>query len=319
MSYMRSKARTRRHQEGIAAGFETYWNNVKFIVKHPFMLIPFIIALLASSYLVYYISGMVDIDALTTIEMLGLAFLFTVITTFFISITALFVLELLEQHETNGQMKPGKALKDMLTKDLWRALPFIIVWAIIDFIIMLLLAMVEASKDDDDSYRKRRRDRRRTQGLKLFQTTIRMGTMTIFTIIAWENRSIKESYQKGMQVFKDKILVLIGGSALSRVTSLIMLGPVIGLYLIAYYTEIDMTVIYYIIMIYLVISWSFGRLVEQLYVSEYYLWYYKFEEAQEDAKRYHKEVPKGMHDIEKPSFSDNVLALEKMIPYEDEN
>ena len=57
------------------------------------------------------------------------------------------------------------------------------------------------------------------------------------------------------------------------------------------------------------IVWSLGKLIEQLYVSELYLWYKHYENAIEKAKKTGSTPPKSLYDVPKPSFTDDVFDL----------
>ena len=298
--------------EGIRDGFTIFKNNLGFIIKHPFTLLPLLLALGASGWGAYYARTLVDVDALTVAELLGMAYLISAISTFSISIAALFIVELLEQHETTGVMNPFTALGDLLTKDLWRALPIIILWSIIDFLISLLINMLAAARRDRKNSRRRHRKSWLEHALEAFQIMFRMKMMLAFTIIGWDSKGPIASYDRASHIYKTNFSTGLTGVGLSKFVSFISMVPAILVLVIGQNIGAPQGTLYTIVLVYLIIAWSIGRLIEQLYVSELYLWHLHYETAKQ---RSTSNKTLTLIDVKRPSFSDNKQDLTEAATY----
>jgi hypothetical protein len=292
--------------EGIRQGWTIYKRIFVFAITRPFVVIPFVLAMGTAFYLMNLFIVTYDIYSFTEIELLLTLYLFSVISTFTISIASLFVVELLEQHETTGRMNPFTALIDMLTRDLWRALPFIFIWSIMDFIITLLIGFLRRLRQDKDG------NTTRPPGplelsIKAFEKGLRMGMMLMFTIIGWEDISPMDAYRKGKNVFEYQLSTFLSGIGFSIITGLILVVPSLVVLMIAIPGNIKLM----ILLFYIPFAWGMGKLIEQLYVSELYLWYYKYMEARKLAKQHGDDVPESLFSFPRPSFTDKVYDLER--------
>jgi len=108
---------------------------MNFVFRKPVFLIPVLFALATSLLVNVLIIFSIQDTTLSNGAYFGLAFLVIFISSFFISLAQLIILELLEQHETDGDMKIGKAIGEALSRDLLRALPIILIWSLIQFFI----------------------------------------------------------------------------------------------------------------------------------------------------------------------------------------
>lgn len=293
----------------LQSGWVTFKRIFKFIFRKPFLLLPMMFAWGVYVAVAVLVQANYDLEALDTGLLLLVVFGFTFLSTFTIGVSSLFILELIEQHETTGKMNPFKALFDMLTKDLWRALPIILLWALLDFVLKLIIALL-------NSTRKRKNRPSRPKGplqrvVEAFRDLVRMGSMTVFTVVAWENLGPKASFDKGFRVFKSQFVEMLTGFVLNRVTGILLALPLI---LVIVLLQGEATIpegVWIGLLVYISIIWSLEKLIEQLFVSELYLWYKHYENAVAEAKRLGKTPPASIHDVPKPSFTDNVLDLVK--------
>lgn len=293
----------------IQSGWTVFKRILKFILRKPFLMIPMLMAWAVYLGVAYLVYSNIDIEGLEIASQLLLVFGFTCISTFTIGIASLFILELLEQHETTGKMNPFKALFEMVTKDLWRALPIIIVWSIVDFVLALVIGLL-------NSTRKRKNRPRRPKGplqraVEAFRDLVRMGSMTVFTVIAWEDLGPKASFDKGYRVFKTQFAEMLTGFGLNKIIGALLGIPIIIVILLLRTELLPIEPTMIGLVVYMSIVWSLGKLIEQLYVSELYLWYKHFEDAKDRAKRYGEEPPKSLYDTPKPSFTDDKFDLKK--------
>ena len=104
---------------------------------------------------------------------------------------------------------------------------------------------------------------------------------------------------------------MLTGVGLSKVTGLLLMIPIlIGVAFLQSETSPSETITI-VMIVYMSVVWSLGKLIEQLYVSETYLWYKHFEDAQDKANKWNEEIPKSIHDIPRPSFADDKEDLQK--------
>ena len=292
----------------IRIGFEIMGQSVKFFFKHPKSIFPVFITWVIYTGTVTYIYMNYDLSALTTQQILLLAYAFTFLFTFLVSVSSLILLELIEQNELEGKMSIFTALKDTLLKDLFRTIPIIICWSIIKFLLLLLEVIVrtaEAKSKKRSSFR-RHRSRVASRAIDMLKDGVRMGVMLMLSAIAWEEISPKQAMSKGMYVYKSHFTSMVTGIALSRVLKLIVFLPVIVLLIVVNMGTTVHLYVWYGALIYTGLAWSYGILVEQLFTAELYLWYKLFKDQVELAERNGTPPPSSINDVKRPSFIDNI-------------
>ena len=291
----------------IQSGWSVFKRNLKLIFSKPYLLIPMIIALLAPILAAIWFNATYNVETMEILELLLVLFAFTFISIFSIGVASLFILEIIEQLESRGKINPFKALFDMLSKDLWRALPIIILWSLIDFILYLLILLLDATRS-----RKNRPKRPRgpiQRAVEAFRDLIRMGSMMIFTVIAWEKLGPKESFDKGYRVFKYRFSELLVGWGLNKVMGIILAIPLILIFMALAANLLPLQTTLISVIIYTSIILSLRKLIEQLFVSELYLWYLHYERAKAKALSTGSEPPASMYDIKRPFFTDSNYDL----------
>jgi hypothetical protein len=291
----------------IQSGWSVFKRTLKLIFSKPYLLIPMIIAWLALVFASIWFNSTYNLETMEILELLLVLFASTFLSTFTIGIASLFILEMIEQLETRGKINPFKALFDMLSKDLWRALPIIILWSLADFILILIISFL-------DSLRKRKNRPKRPKGpiqraVEAFRDLVRMGSMMVFTVIAWENLGPKQSFDKGYRVFKYRFSELLVGWGLNKVMGILLVIPVILVYIGLQANLLPLQATLIGLIIYISIMWSLRKLIEQLFVSELYLWYLHYERAKAKAMSTGSEPPASLYDVERPFFTDKNYDL----------
>lgn len=296
--------------ERISEGFDVFKQSFKFTLKHPILLIPMLLAGAAVIYYRIWFQNNYVIENMTTQEILFSLYIYTVVVTFSISIASLIVLEFVEQIEKVGRANIFVAMFDALTRDLIRALPIMIVWSFIKFILLLLELLVSASNDDDNrSYRSRRAERRTRSFITTLKTGIRMSVMTMFCAIAWEPIGPFKAAKKGIDVYRGKFSHLGTGVALSRFLTLVTMLPLLLVFIFFGYAESISPNFIYGVMVYFGLTWAFSMIIEQIYVAELYLWYKTYIRAKTTTTYDENFEIKTMHDVKKPSLFDNTQDL----------
>ncbi|MDA3931530.1 MAG: hypothetical protein PF513_02200 [Tenericutes bacterium] len=293
----------------IGTGWSVFKKNLKLIFSKPYLLLPMMVAWGVFIYTTYWFNTNYNLAEMDISMLLLVLFGFIFLSTFTIGVASLFVLEMLEQHETTGKINPFKALLDMITRDLWRALPIIILWSLVDFILTIIISIL-------DSGRKRKNRPRRSKGpiqraVEAFRDLVRMGSMTIFTVIAWENLGSKASFDKGYSVFKNRFSEMLVGFGLNKIFGLILVIPIIIVSFALRAGVLPFQTTSIALIIYISVVWSLRKLIEQLFVSELYLWYKHYELTIKKADRLGTKPPSSLYDVPRPSFSDKNYDLLK--------
>ncbi|MFW6272332.1 MAG: hypothetical protein ACOC2U_00965 [bacterium] len=295
--------------KAIQSGWTVFKRNLKFIFSKPLLLIPMMLAWAIYVFLALWFSSTYNLGSMEIETLLLVLFAFTFVSTFTIGIASLFILEMLEQHERTGKMNVFKALYDMLTKDLWRSLPIIILWSLIDFLLVILISILSsARKRNNKTTRPKGPIQRAVEG---FRDLVRMGSMTVFTVIAWEDLGPKRSFDKGFSVFKYRFSQMLVGFGLNKITGLLLAIPIIIVALALRAGSLPLQATLIGLIIYISIIWSLRKLIEQLFVSELYLWYIHYERARAKAMKLGTEPPSSLYDVPRPSFADNNYDLLK--------
>ena len=290
---------------GIQSGFRIMGQSMKFFFKHPKAIFPIFMAWILYGGIATYIFITVDFSGYETTEILIVAYLFTFLFTFFVSIASLVLLELIEQNETKSSMSILLAMKDAFFRDLIRTLPIIIGWSIIKFLLLLLEVAIKAA--EAKSRRGRRRQRRSSKFLETIKTGVRMGVMLMLSAIAWEEISPRKAMDKGMYIYKKYFASMATGVVLSRVLKFVIFLPLVIVIVIFSSTGTEIhEYVWYGLLLYTGLAWSYGILVEQLFTAELYLWHKKYQDQVDLAKEKGTKVPTSINDVSRPSFIDDI-------------
>lgn len=299
----------------IKEGFNIIKKAMGFVFKHPKGLFPFFLAWALNLWVGFIVYSNVDFDTKSDTEKVLIVFGLTIVFTALVSISSLILLELVEQHETRGRMSLLKAIYDALVKDLYRAIPVIIVWAIVKFLIMILKSALSSKSKNGSSRRSSYSSRRADRFLDTLQTGARMAMFIVLPAIAWEPVSPMEAAKKGMDVYKNHLVHMLTGLYLSKILGFITFVPALIVFVLAVQLQLFSTGLIIGLVIYIGLTWSFGMMVEQLYTAELYIWYKKFEDEKAKAEYEGTEQPQSMKDVKRPSifddlpdFSDNQYA-----------
>lgn len=304
--------------DGLAEGWYSFKNTVKFSLRNPILLIPMLMAVGGIVYSVYYA---VTYTAILEISFIYAILIYAVVVTFIVSVSSLILLELLEQKEKNQSMNFFIAFKDALIHDLWRALPLIVVWSILKFVLTLIEFAIMAAKAKAREKRKERgrtfrgyqerRLGRQQNFIEMIQTGVRLTSMTILASIAWEPGSPFKAMGKGFRAYKNHLGNFVSGVGFSMLLKLLMIIPTgLVLYFVSETgTEVSGGLMLGLL-IYVGIIWAFSLMVEQVYVAELYLWYMSYEKESKIARDLGQDAPAHMGKAKKPSLFDNVADLE---------
>lgn len=292
--------------DGFSIGWEIFKSSLRFMLKNPFTLVPILMGGGAFLGVVYWGITTYDISEFTNTEALIALFVYTSAFTVCISISSLVLLELLEQKETKGRMNIFTAIFDALVRDLIRAIPLILFWSVVKFLLLLLelaIAAANSRENGNRTYRSRRRERRTSRWIDTLKTGTRMGVMISLSAIAWEPVGPFKAMKKGLKVYKSHFATMVAGIGLSKILKLIVFLPGIVILLIAFQFPVVPDAVLYGVVIYTGIAWAIGIMMEQLYTAELYMWYMMYEKEVEEGQ-VTGNIPKNMMEVKKPSFLD---------------
>lgn len=228
-------------------------------------------------------------------------------------IACLILLELIQQIETGEKLCIGRATFDAFSRDFWKSLPLLLIWAILWFVLALLETLFSKRKEKETE---RELSARSAVGTLLgdggsfgwsaaffsaLSKGIRMTVFLMLPAIAWENLGTLKSFKKGLKILKDvKESFVVAYGATGVFAALVMLIP--GL---IYYADAKLELnlpetVWYGVLIYMAFAASLSLLVEQLYMAQLYLWHMLWEK-QKTTKKFGTTM--------KPSFFDKVNSL----------
>jgi hypothetical protein len=287
----------------IGNGFKIMRSTLMFVFRKPVFLIPVLFALVTSLLVNGFIIFSTLDQTLSDGAYVGLGFLVIFVSSFFISLAQLIILELLEQHETDGDMKLGKAIGEALSRDLLRALPIILIWSLIQFLIQILDALVSGGENGRSTFLERIL-RRLLSGIR---RGLHWGVMLVLTALAWEDIKPKDAYHKAKTVYKKHFIEMLTGISISAVISLMFVVPVIIIIVLSSNGAIIIgPTILIVMMVWFVLIWCLGMIIEQIYTAELYLWYKVYEDEIETARQKGVNGPSSLYDVPRPTFFDDV-------------
>lgn len=228
------------------------------------------------------------------------------------SIAALTVLEMIEQRETGGSIQLGRAFRRALVPNTLRALPIIVGFALIWFLLNTLAALWGAgSKLVGLTARNARRELTEDDEpwFGYAHKALRMFVFTLLPAVAWEGRWAPTAFVRGVQVLREQTWRFIAGFFALEVAMGMMFFP-LGLVL----GHLDSRGVEvppwgdWLIVAYVVVVASITLLLEQIYVAELYLWHLRWERAKIEAAARGQALPE-IHHIPKPSLLDEVPDL----------
>jgi hypothetical protein len=252
----------------------------------------------------------------TTINLLvlfGLLFFFSLI----ISFSCLILLNLIEQLEQGGRMSFFSAFGQVIRYELWKALPIMLIWTILWFILTLISIVFSKSKESS----KEMTPENATRTLagfdnfsfsKAFINTIEKGLrMVVFLIlpgIVWESLSPVAAMKRGLFIFKTRLGEFATGFVLTELAAGILFLPPGIILIIASKLEIEFPLYVWVAtIIYCAFAWSAMLFLEQMFAAELYLWHLSWEK--ELSRRGLTADALALSDVKRPSVLDEIPDL----------
>jgi len=303
----------------VSSGLSCLEHSWKVLTVYPVLLLPIFLCSVIDALLTLYIKYFVNWDAYTTTMTYFMVFVFLLIFTFIYSLSALILLELLEQLERERSLSFSAAVLQAIGKDLPKALPIIFIWAILDFILRILDAINRKSDEDDNEPLDMENAAKTIAGYREFsfsglaiqavQKAIRMISFLIFPAIAWENLPPLKAAKKAMVILKIHTTEIIAGYfSTGAAAGLVFLPPALLFFASDHFKVQVPDLVWGFAILYITVAWSFYLYLEQNFLAALYLWHRKWEPEATLAEKEGRPVPR-LQDIPQPSFLDDIADL----------
>jgi len=308
-----------------AGGATVIKQSLRVITTFPILLLPIFICW------VFWAAGTLYFEYRFPWQMYSLSarllFAFLIITGFTLlySIAAFMLLEFLQQLERGRPFSSSRAIGKTIFRDIPMALPIILIWAFIDFLLMVINAVVsslsrdeEGDKEGDEQFTLESAAKTLAgyDDFSLWNLTIgamekgiRMITFLIFPAIAWESISPFKAIKKGFGVLKAHPVEFVSGYVTTLSAAVIIfLPPGLLFYLSDKFHWKVPDPVWVVTIIYCGIGWSFYLYLEQTFTALLYLWNMKWEKEVLLAEKEGRPTL-SLQDVRQPSFLDNIADL----------
>ena len=222
----------------VKSTFQILGDTFKILIKYPVLFLPVLISWVFYGAIIIYFKYYFNWETITTTAMgFGLAFLIIFVFCFIFSVSSFVMLEIIQQIETKSKISMFKALDEVIRKDLLKAFPIMLVWAIIWFVIEVLELLFKR-KDSDDGYNERTYENmaKTLSGYESFslwgltfnliKSGVRLIVFFIYPSIAWEDEGPINAVKKGFSGIKNNAAEFVTGFfSIEAVATLIFLPP----------------------------------------------------------------------------------------------
>lgn len=300
-------------------GVKILKQSFRTLKRYPILILPISICLILCSILTIYFSYYFNWNILSVKFCILLAFLLIFAFCIMYSVSSLFMLEIIQQIETNQKISLKNALYETFVKDFLRALPIILVWSIIWFI-LLVIKVLTRSKDDRYDRKPSLENFAKTltnfNDISIFHLTIdllidgvRIAVFTIFPAIAWEDESPLNAVKKGFYTIKNNAVEFSSGFVQTELAIGFMLLPVCILILFVDKFEITLSQsVWVVTIIYSLAAITLYLYLQQMYTAILYMWNMKWVKAVQKAEEEGSKIP-SIYSIKKPDLLDDVPDL----------
>lgn len=308
--------------KGIRTASELIKQSVILLGKRPSLLVPLLMCWALYAPIVLYFEFFFDWAQYPTSSVLLIVL--GVITAFslIIGVSCLVLLELIEQIENDESASILNAFWSVIKSSFLRALPILLVWAILWFIIHVIQAPFRRSSDKGEKFSAQNAARTLANMDSSFSLSnaffealkkgLRMIVFLILPAIAWEELSPISATKKGLSILRAHKAEFATGFVLSEAVSIFTFLPAAIIFFVTDKFNIVLADgIWFGVIIYCAFAWSFSLYIEQMFAAELYLWHLKWVEASDIAKK-NKKSPPTFSRIKPPSILDDVPEFVKL-------
>lgn len=315
---IRKLSKQLRMFDALSDGYDALKQSVQVLYHHPRFLVPLLVCWLIYAPLIIYVKYYLPWDRLSVGAAFAVCFGVVALMSFLLGGSCLVLLELVQQIETTGRASVGRATLDAFANNLIKAMPILIIWSVLWFVLLIIQAIISKGKDRDsnDADASAENVARTLSGsgegfslsrgfFRAIQKAIRMIVFLMLPAIAWEGAGPLTAMKCGMGALRLHLSFFATGFVLSEVAAIAIFAPPGLLISLADESEIAYPEWVWVgIIIYSAFAWSFVMFIEQMFAAELYLWHLKWREVcrflEPDAK-----LPR-LRDIPQPSIMDEV-------------
>lgn len=302
--------------QGLKNASQLIYAAIKAFIKHPLLLLPLLCCWCIYAPMILYFTFYLPWDEYSQAVQYFIAFSYFLILSVIFSWSTFFLLELIRQIEMDEKQNTFTAFSNSI-KNTIIGLPIALIWAIIWFIITVIELMIRGKSSRNSNgqkfsyenaaktiagYQEFSLSRAFFQALK---KAVRMAAFLILPAIAWEKLNTVDSIKKGIGIAKVHHTEFAAGFILTEIAAFIVfIPPIVIFYINGNYDVEFCNGVWYALIFYCSFAWSFSLYLEQMFVSELYLWHLIWEK-----ERLTKGDDLKLQDVRRPSVMDNIPDL----------
>jgi len=300
-------------------GWQLIKESIVVLKNHPIILLPLLICWVIYASIIIYLKYFLNWDNLSMSQ--GFLIIFIAITTFaaILAISGLILLELIQQSESGEKMNLIKAITDVFIRDVCKAFPIIVLWAIIWFlltVISILLSKNTPMEDEDISFENVASTLAGYNEISMTQAFInslnkgiRMVVFLTMPAIAWDDLGTIKAAKKSIFLCKIHMKEFAAGYVITLLAATIIFLPTIAIFYLSDKFHIFIPdFIWFLVILYSGFAWSFSIFLEQMFAAELYLRHLIWEKECKKALSMNKKAPK-FKKVRKPLLFDNIYDL----------
>jgi hypothetical protein len=309
-------------KQPIKDGWIIFIGTNKLLAKYPLFLFPIFITWTVYAAVLLYLKFYFNFEFENYFQLWGFVYLVIFLFSLIFSISCLINLDMMKAIEIGRKPKLSDSLFNT-TKLLIPALPVIILWSAIWFVIVFIEVMLKSKKKDSGTAEFTAENAVRTlvddQDISLTETFLdaikkgaRMITFTILPAIAWEEAGPTLAIKKGIGVARRNLKEFTVGFILTEAAAVLIFLPVAFIIYAPKETIQFSNEVWYATFMYIAVATGYCLFLEQFFCAEPYLWDLVWQKEALQAEIEDRELPK-LHEVRKPCFLDDFNDLEEVL------
>jgi hypothetical protein len=279
--------------------FRLIAHSCRLFWKHPALLLPLFLFWLFYAPAVIYLKYFFPWQSYEAGVCLEVAFSFVLADAIAIVVCCAWLLEMLQEFETGGNLRCFKSLGKTIAKDLFQVLPVAIVWAVILFVLTVIEVLLSKEKQESDTDFSDRSVVQSLSGAGNFSLTqtffqalqkgIRMVVFLIIPAIVWEGLDTVAAMKKGIAIFRAHLEEFAFGYALTYAAGAMVFIPVAIFLELSRHRHGQPPLVVFSheawcgLIVYIGFATSFCLYLEQMFGASLYLWHMKWEKTSQEA------------------------------------
>lgn len=293
-------------------------------LKYPIFFVPLFFSFSTILALCIYSKYFFPLENLNKTEALCAAFIICFIYSLILSIACFISLNLIFYIETNRKPKLVNAILKSVTVDIFKALPVVFIWAIIQFILVLINSSKNENSEEEDSidgelslesiakdasgFSSSGEDITDSLRKGFLIDSIGMFAYLVYTGISWDALDFIKATKRATSIVKQFKSELLLGFIQIHLLSYIF-SAIVTL-TIRHLEGFESNHPAYAVIIFFILSFQvYLTLMEQILVTEIYLWEKNWREARIAAQIENKPFP-SLKEIKRPSILDMFPDIE---------